>query len=371
MGMNSNKFGGLEQFMVMLAEELNKHGFRLILIYNNYPNSGIYLDKLNELNVELIVINRLYPLRFLVNYMRVLYKFKPLVIHSHFDPFFSIIYAKLFGFKNRIVTNHMMIIDNQFNEIRDINKISRRAQLRQRVLNYCATKFLSVSDAANQQFMNLYPDVRLKSQVFYLGAHKNILSKNNARESLNFPKGHLYVACLAFSHKMKGVDILIEAIKILKIDVIIPKFKVCIIGLDKTLPYTIELEQLVVKYNLEDIIVWFGIRDNVSELLPAMDIYCQPSRTECMPFSILEAGMAGLPCIGSRVGGIPEAILHNETGILFNVGDSYGLAESIKTLLLNKLLRDKMGDKAREYTIKNFDMQEQVRKMAQIYLNLP
>lgn len=370
MGMNSNKYGGLEQFMVLLAEELNKYGFGLILMYNNYPNSEIYINKINELNVKLIVINRVNHLRFFIYYTRVLFKYRPMVIHSHFDPFLAVIYAKLFGFKNRIITNHMMIIDNHFKEVTDIKLIRLRARIYQKLLNYSSDKFLAVSYAVQKQFTKLYPETASKSEVLHLGTCQNAFTKSKTREHFHFSNDLIYIVSVAFSHHMKGIDNLIEAAKILKEIDRLKNFLICIIGLDESLPYTNELKQLAATYNLDNNIIWFGIRDDVPELLSAMDIYCQPSRTESMGFSIFEAGMAGLPCIGSNVGGIPEAILANETGFLYNVEDAPALARCLKVLLLNNNLRLKMGIKSREHILRNFKIEEQVKKQVQLYLKL-
>jgi glycosyltransferase involved in cell wall biosynthesis len=203
-----------------------------------------------------------------------------------------------------------------------------------------------------------------------MGAFINNFSKSLTRESMNFSDDFIYIACVAFCSKMKGIEILMEASRILKDINGLTNFKICLIGLDESHPYTNELKQLSGSYGLEDNIIWFGIRDNVSELLSAMDIYCQPSRTEAISMAIMEAGMAGLPCIGSNIGGIPEVILNNKTGFLHNDSDAAQLARFIKTLMLNKSLRQEMGDSSREHMVQNFNMAEQVKKIAKIYLDL-
>ena len=370
MGMNSPKYGGLEHFMVSLAEELRKHHFKLILIYNSYPNSEKFINKLSELKIEIFVTNSLKPIRFLIDYIWVLFKYKPVVIHIHFQPVFAVFYTKVFGFKNRLVSLHLMIIDNHLNEVSDIKKLSLSSIIYQRVINICSTKFFPVSIAVKQQFQSLYPGLASKLEVFYLGALPNNFERNLSREHLNFSNDSIYIACVAFCSKMKGIDILLEASRILKEIHGLTNFKICLIGLDETHTYSKELKQLSLLYNLENNIIWFGIRDDVSELLSAMDIYCQPSRTEAISMTLMEAGMAGLPCIGSNVGGIPEVILHNQTGFIFNNGDASQLANYIKTLMLSESLRQKMGANSREHIGRNFNMAEQVKKMAQIYLKL-
>jgi glycosyltransferase involved in cell wall biosynthesis len=339
-------------------------------MYNSFPHSEEFNNKLNELKVEIIVTNSLNPIRFLYDYMLVLLKFKPVVVHAHFQPVFAVSYARLLGFKNRIVSLHTMITDSHFNEVSDIWKIGLSARISAWVINYCTTKFLPVSNAVKQQYQRLHPKTTSKLEVFYMGAFINNFSKSLTRESMNFSDDFIYIACVAFCSKMKGIEILMEASRILKDINGLTNFKICLIGLDESHPYTNELKQLSGSYGLEDNIIWFGIRDNVSELLSAMDIYCQPSRTEAISMAIMEAGMAGLPCIGSNIGGIPEVILNNKTGFLHNDSDAAQLARFIKTLMLNKSLRQEMGDSSREHMVQNFNMAEQVKKIAKIYLDL-
>jgi glycosyltransferase involved in cell wall biosynthesis len=61
----------------------------------------------------------------------------------------------------------------------------------------------------------------------------------------------------------------------------------------------------------------------------------------------LEAGLFGVPCIGTRVGGVPEAILEGRTGILVEPDDAEGLRDAIVALLNDPVKRQWMGENAR------------------------
>jgi mannosyltransferase len=78
-----------------------------------------------------------------------------------------------------------------------------------------------------------------------------------------------------------------------------------------------------------------GFRDNTEELYNAADIYCQPSRSEAMPNSIMEAMSCGLPIVASRVGAVSE-LVNAENSRLFAPGDSQGLARQLAELLTNR-----------------------------------
>jgi glycosyltransferase involved in cell wall biosynthesis len=78
-----------------------------------------------------------------------------------------------------------------------------------------------------------------------------------------------------------------------------------------------------------DSIHFLGHRDNIEQLLRGMDVFVLSSVAEGMPRVILEAIAAGIPCIASAVGGIPEIITDNETGFLVPSKDEEALAKAM------------------------------------------
>ena len=83
-----------------------------------------------------------------------------------------------------------------------------------------------------------------------------------------------------------------------------------------------EQTELLTKYiqthNLASHIYLAGYREDARTMLCAFDTFLLSSTKEGFPYTLLEAGLAGIPCIASDVGGIHEIIRHNETGICFN-----------------------------------------------------
>lgn len=79
------------------------------------------------------------------------------------------------------------------------------------------------------------------------------------------------------------------------------------------------------------------------EALARATVYCLPSWNEGLPMSVLEAMSAGLPVISTPVGGIPEAVVEGETGLLVQPGDVQGLATALSKLLLNPEMASIMG----------------------------
>jgi glycosyltransferase involved in cell wall biosynthesis len=85
------------------------------------------------------------------------------------------------------------------------------------------------------------------------------------------------------------------------------------------------------------------------------------------PMSILEAFALGKPVIGSRIGGIPELVRDNETGLTFEPGNAEDLSEKIKELLGNSSLLIKMGENARQFVEKEINSEKHYQKLIEIY----
>ena len=80
---------------------------------------------------------------------------------------------------------------------------------------------------------------------------------------------------------------------------------------------------------------------------------------------------SSLPILASNAGGIPEVIDHNETGILFESGNEKELENGLKKIItMDNYLKEKMGRKARESSIKNFDIKKTTSVLNTIYKSI-
>jgi glycosyltransferase involved in cell wall biosynthesis len=86
-----------------------------------------------------------------------------------------------------------------------------------------------------------------------------------------------------------------------------------------------------------------GERRDVDDLLAASDAACLVSDTEALPMAILEAMSAGLPVIASNVGGIPDAVVDGETGMLVERGDDEALVAALAALASDRARASSLG----------------------------
>jgi glycosyltransferase involved in cell wall biosynthesis len=106
------------------------------------------------------------------------------------------------------------------------------------------------------------------------------------------------------------------------------------------------LEREHAKLALGELVRFLGFRGDVPDLLRAADLFCLSSKLEGMGTAILEAMAAGLPVVGVRVGGIPEIVVHGETGLLVPAREPGALAAALAELAGDPSRRRAMGERA-------------------------
>ncbi len=109
-------------------------------------------------------------------------------------------------------------------------------------------------------------------------------------------------------------------------------------------------------------------RTDVLKFFMIADAFALPSFVEGLPIALLEAMAIGIPSISTNVYGIPEAIKHEDTGLLIEPGDSKGLSNSILKLKYDAVLRERLAMHGREFALLHFDEREVARRVVEAYL---
>jgi glycosyltransferase involved in cell wall biosynthesis len=112
-------------------------------------------------------------------------------------------------------------------------------------------------------------------------------------------------------------------------------------------PLRPELEAAARREGLDGRVRVLGSRADVGDLLAASDLLLFASRTEGMPASVIEAGVAGLPVVGVTLTGVPEVVADGVSGLLAPPGDHDGLRAATARLLEDPALRRRLGQAAR------------------------
>jgi glycosyltransferase involved in cell wall biosynthesis len=132
-------------------------------------------------------------------------------------------------------------------------------------------------------------------------------------------------------------------------------------------PDRARLEAEIQTLGIADRVHLAGERRDVPELLAGANVFVLSSASEGMPVSVLESMAAGLPVVGSRVGGIPELVIDGETGLLVEPGNPDQLAAALARLLAEPELRRQLGDAGRERARTRFALDPFRRAHVELY----
>ena len=127
------------------------------------------------------------------------------------------------------------------------------------------------------------------------------------------------------------------------------------------------LTELALNLKVSSRVFLLGFVPEAREYLSAADIYLMPSSKEGLPLALLEAGLASLPVVASKVGGIPDIIEDHKTGLFMPRGNTHILAKSIAYYLDNPDIAAKYGGALREKVLAEFSEQQMVSETLKLY----
>jgi glycosyltransferase involved in cell wall biosynthesis len=194
-------------------------------------------------------------------------------------------------------------------------------------------------------------------------ARQKILDRINAGFRLKNSNFKI-IGAISNLYPTKGLNYLIEAARLLRDKN--PELKIIFVVIGEGQERS-SLKDLIKKYNLENIFFLAGRISRAFQYIPGFDIFAMPSVKEGLPYALLEAMAGGAPIIASKVGGIPETIVHNKTGLIVKPKDSQELAEKILYLLNNDEEAKKMGEQAQKKVKQKFPLDKMVKKTKEIY----
>ncbi|GAI54214.1 unnamed protein product, partial [marine sediment metagenome] len=167
----------------------------------------------------------------------------------------------------------------------------------------------------------------------------------------------------------KGVQDLISAFPMVKRA--IPNVKLLVVGDG---PYGCQLEELASRTDCSRAIKFLGQKsqDEIIEILSMADVFVNPSYSEGLPTSVLEAAAIGVPIVATDVGGTSEIIKHGKTGLIIKEREPRQIAEAVILLCRNKQaakknLATKLGKAARLKVINDYSWENTVKRTMQVW----
>ncbi|MBO2942944.1 glycosyltransferase family 4 protein [Paenibacillus sp. F411] len=161
---------------------------------------------------------------------------------------------------------------------------------------------------------------------------------------------------------VKGIDVLLAALAI------VARRRsdwVCWIVGDGELMAS--LQALTQQLGLQEYVIFHGARNDIPALLGQSDIFVHTCVQDNQPYSVMEAQLAGLPCVVSNAGGLPEMVQEGVTGLISQVGDAGAIAEQLILLLANDEYRQALGRNGQAYANEVWSMDRMMEQMIMTY----
>lgn len=115
------------------------------------------------------------------------------------------------------------------------------------------------------------------------------------------------------------------------------------------------IKHLASELNLDNVVTFANFRNDLPQIFAGADIFCMPTKEDALPLVFLGAMAAKLPVVGVRSGGVPEMVLHEESGLLSEPDNVEELTNNLLTLLDNEDLARKLGENGQERAFNEFD----------------
>lgn len=234
----------------------------------------------------------------------------------------------------------------------------------------CADVFVTGSEQARKKLIEVLalPESKVISLPNGIAPRPSSEDPQAVRRRLGVAEGRPLISVVAVLEPRKGHRVLLNALAQLKKDGLSP-FPVTALGGDGSLRP--ELESLARSLGLEKDVVFLGWEPRHFDLFNAADIVALPSTGyEDFPNVTIEAMGLGKAVAATRVGGVEEQLIDEESGLLAKPGDLDDLVRILGRLCRDRDLRERLGRKARERFNQRFTAEASVTRYLELYRSL-
>ncbi|MFA5947606.1 MAG: glycosyltransferase family 4 protein [Candidatus Gracilibacteria bacterium] len=360
------KKGGAELQMFLLAKFLNKNKFTPIFACGNYKELDSICENFEKEGIKTIRMN-VKSKHDIKNYFQIKKIIKEEgidILHIHVWNPASGRYGFLAG---RSTKTPIITTEHDPFKLPFVKDFFKKFSLKY------VNKIIAISIANEKLLKNLYKPHAKKISVIHNGIDITWWQSQLLRfteDDLNNIKTDVFCAnedsliitTIAELHERKGINYLISAMP-----EVIEKFKnikLVIIGDGGEKEH---LKKLAEKLGISSNVTFLGKQSGIPFLLKSSNIFVLPSIREGFGLVNLEAMITPLPIIASKVGGIPDIIENNKTGILVEPKDTKGLSEALIKLISSKTLREKYSIAGFERATKTFTAKKMAEEYEKIY----
>lgn len=356
-----------------ILEGCHLKGWRTVIVFSNALQNEEIKKALEENNIECHYVprsKRPFDLHCIIDSYRLFKNIGCTIAHFHCVHTSPIIGAALAGVPIRIWSSHSSEYKDDGKRPSHIHRLG----LSTRITCLLAHKVLPVSNGIRKELLryNVRNDKMSVAPVpIDVGRYSaKPLARASARNSLGYSDQDILVCSVGQAVYRKGWDILVQAFA--RVQEQVPQMRLLLVGaiakkgVGESDIYQKELFNLIDNLKIQDYVQLTGVRNDIGDILSAADIFAFPSRAEGLPLALVEAMAAGLPCIASSVGGVPEVINNNVNGLLVASEDIDAFAGGLKKLAVDQMFRSKLSEKA-PTSLEVFSLEYQTKNILKIY----
>ena len=354
-------YGGMQQVVVDLCHGLSKQRFRTAVCC--LDATGPHAKELMTAGFAVhllkkkpgIDISLIWRLAKLIRSQRID------IVHTHgINPFF---YGTLAGL---MAAKPVMV---QTDHARGTFPVARKEMLSEKVLSYAVDRIVAVSEGVKQDLVTYEHIAPAKIDVITNGIdpskYQAAVDPARKRQELGLAPEDQVVGLGVRLSPQKGIRYLIDAFS--RLTKRTSNTKLLIIGDGELRP---ALERQARGLGLGKQVIFGGYRNDIAEILPAIDIYVLPSLWEGHPLVLLEAMAARRPVIASDIPGNRETVVDGKTGLLVAPENAEALTHAIDTLIADPELRRRMGANGYQHLLANHTLEQTINRYAELFSEL-
>jgi len=252
---------------------------------------------------------------------------------------------------------------------RDMGKMKFRRRLLQRLLSLRTHKLYAVADYLREYYIRIVGVSARRISTIYNGvdletyAPRDQEARRKEKAKLGFSPGEVLIGSVGTLYWVKNPETFLEAAAL----VLNKRNDVSFLWVGDG-PLKEKLQARAKELGLEKKALYLGSRDDVPNVLAALDVFVLPSISEGLSYSILEAMASSLPVVATDVGGNSELIRDGESGYLIPPRSPKILADVLLKLVSQEELRVSLGRRARHRVEEKYSFRKMVQSYQQMYL---
>lgn len=331
-------------------------------------NQGKLVQKLKEMNIPVAVIDesKYSFLQILKIASEIIVSRQAVILHSHrYKENLIAAIIKRRGTPVRLVqTVHG--VQERLSGFKSL-KVSAYGKLNKIASKRYFDRILAVSSDIDEKLTRIYGRkvMRHVANAIDLDQVKAMKSPPETRKELGIRSDELVVGAVGRMVAIKGFEIFLGvAQSVLKS---LPRTRFVLVGDG---PESENLKKLCSDLGISEHVVFTGFRDDILDVINALDILLMTSWHEGIPVALLEAMALGKPTVATAVGGIKEVLENGDSGLTAPAGDVVAIANHCDMLLKSPESRIAMGRRARLRVESEFSSAQQSQKLSSIYREL-